>query len=758
MKTFKKLMSTLLLSFLLCGIFTNHTEAASGAGDVRHVREYQAKGTERFSLTEDSRILILQGDKAANNDTLQQYVQLADAELQKTLGRSKQLPIYYANQEDVQTGDLVINLNYKSKTKFTEEYAVSIQNYVKISSVSERGILYGFRTFSDLAEGGKLGYAEITDYPSVEERALHIDMARKFYTKDWIIRRIKQMSFLKLNTLQMHFSENEGFRIESKSHPEIMSEEYLTQQEVKEILAAAKQYGVEIIPSLDAPGHLKQVLKTHPEFQLNKKETVENEDKTVTYTGNIVKEEKALDITNPQAVAFIKEIYDEYAELFQGSKYFNIGADEFVTFGSLGDYPDLQEDAVKKVGKDASPIDSYIYFVNDLVSHMEAKGFVVRTWSDGFYRSDTNQTLDVKKSVQVDYWTRMFPSQATVQTYIDKGHRVMNFCDKADPLMDDQSTMTASFLYYVNAQFMYQHPTGENIFNYWHPVLFSNWKLTGCPKQEYAAGDYPDALQGASFAVWNDTVSESQEDTEANIEEPLTAMAQKCWNPEIHKAYKDYAEFYGSFKKYKDLPGYQNTLQAFTEVKTLPPVKKTEKTAAPTIKKIAASVSKSGIVVKITVNAVKGADKYAVYRVAKGRAALVGNTDSGKAVIRDTKNTTRNASYYAVALDVSGKAVSDNGAAKKFSFAAGTGIKKTSSAENGIRIEWKKSGKAQKYVIYRSAKKNKGYKKIAIVKKGRRFYVDKKTKKGKTYYYKIVVKTKKGISLMSRPSKKAVRK
>lgn len=109
-------------------------------------------------------------------------------------------------------------------------------------------------------------YGRITDYPDVAERRLHVDCGRKYISKDWFIREIREMSYLKMNALQIHFSENFGFRIECETDPAIMSEEYLTKAEVREILAEAEEYGVKVIPSFDSPGHVDQILKAHPEY------------------------------------------------------------------------------------------------------------------------------------------------------------------------------------------------------------------------------------------------------------------------------------------------------------------------------------------------------------------------------------------------------------------------------------------------------------------------------------------------------------
>lgn len=182
------------------------------------------------------------------------------------------------------------------------------------------------------------------------------------------------------------------------------------------------------------------------------------------------------------------------------------------------------------------------------------------------------------------------------------------------------------------------------------------------------------------------------------------------------------------------------------------------KVAAPTIKSVSASAAKDGIAVNVTVNAVNGAAKYAVYRVVNGKTALVGNTAAGKTSITDKKLTGRKASYYAVALDASGKAISDNGAAKAITLESAIKIKKVSSSKSNIKITWNKGKSATGYIVYRSTKKNGSYTKLAAVKKNKTSYTDKKAAKGKTYYYKVVYKTKKGISVMSAASKKAKRK
>lgn len=179
--------------------------------------------------------------------------------------------------------------------------------------------------------------------------------------------------------------------------------------------------------------------------------------------------------------------------------------------------------------------------------------------------------------------------------------------------------------------------------------------------------------------------------------------------------------------------------------------------AAPGIKSVKANAGKKQVTVEIKVNLTAGADRYQVYRVANGKTTLVGTTKSGKAAVTDTKLKARKASYYAVALSADGKQTSAKGASKSITMAKGIKIKKVSAASGGLCIKWPKMKKATKYVIYRSTKKSGGFKRIAIVSGKRNLYTDRKTKKGKNYYYKIAVRTKTQVSLISAASKKAKR-
>lgn len=106
-----------------------------------------------------------------------------------------------------------------------DAYAVDIKNNITISAEDETGIYYGLTSVIQmLIEGDNvLTKGNIVDYSDVEDRSFHLECARKFFTKDWIISLIKDLSWQKYNSIQLHFSENEGFRLQSDTLKQLMA-------------------------------------------------------------------------------------------------------------------------------------------------------------------------------------------------------------------------------------------------------------------------------------------------------------------------------------------------------------------------------------------------------------------------------------------------------------------------------------------------------------------------------------------------------
>lgn len=367
---------------------------------------------------------------------------------------------------------------------------------ITITGKSEQAVLQT-ATYALLREHlGQLNKGETLVQMAQERRIFMLDMGRKFFSKETILSFIDVLSFAQFNFLQLHFSENEGFRIACDTAPEIVSDDFLSKADVIEIIQYAQCCGIEIIPDFDSPGHLKQLLKNRPEWQLEKKNA----------EGEFEKNPTALDITNPEAVEFILSIYKEYAALFSSSTYFHIGADEFVDFDEMEAYPQLQDYAKEVYGESAEGIDAFVGYVNRIIEAINGFGFIPQVWNDGFFRLNRAEVVKLSEAVEITYWTKWNQHMAPVSTFIDRGYTVINFND--------------NYFYYVLGEHAgYTYPTYEKIIDSWTPDMW--------PQEQVVAVDTTQ-LPGVAVAVWADRPdAQTQEEVLLHVSEIFFAVMQK---------------------------------------------------------------------------------------------------------------------------------------------------------------------------------------------------------------------------------------
>ncbi len=509
-----------------------------------------------WTMDETTRFVIPDNDEYLNNSRLKEVVELVSAEfLEKEIPTAKEITKVYASEEEVTSKDIVITLDKDNriteKSDSDEAYKIEVgAEGVKIVAASENAAMYALRTIQHLMITNKNGlvYGTMIDYPELAERRVHVDMARKYISKDWIIQHIRELSYLKMNTIQLHFSENMGFRIESDYDPAIVSQDgYLTKDEIREVLVEAKKYGINVIPSLDTPGHVEHILKVHPEYgQIDK-------------YGN--KSTVALDVTNPEAVEYIKGLYSEYMELFEGCTDFHIGGDEYMEFDRppfTTNYKEvLNKYAVESLGEGYIWKDVMANYINDIAAHVHAGGFKPRIWNDGIYYGETygseaKQKIKMHDYIGIDFWSQMGwnPSIAKLNTFIEKGHK-------------DIYNINASFFYYVlrsskptdgREQHSFDYLNQDvRIFNEWSPGKF----------QGNTIHDNSEVIKGASLAIWCDNPNLVSEDViTEDISKELRSLATKSWNTSsntitnIDKFKENYSKLgnVAGFEKGSELP------------------------------------------------------------------------------------------------------------------------------------------------------------------------------------------------------------
>src|SRR6185369_6736469 len=196
-----------------------------------------------------------------------------------------------------------------------------------LTAATPLGAMHGLQTFLQLVQLGPDGFSiptiSIQDSPRFPWRGLMIDVGRHFIPLDVLKRNLDGMAAVKLNVFHWHLSENQGFRIESKKFPKLqgMGSDglYYTQDEVRGVIAYARERGIRVVPEFDMPGHATAWFVGHPElasgsgpYQIERRWGVFD---------------PAMDPTNDKTYKFLDTFIAEMAKLFP-DHFFHIGGDE----------------------------------------------------------------------------------------------------------------------------------------------------------------------------------------------------------------------------------------------------------------------------------------------------------------------------------------------------------------------------------------------------------------------------------------------
>jgi len=209
-----------------------------------------------------------------------------------------------------------------------ESYVLDIDSsQARMTAPTPLGILRGLQTFLQLVEITPDGYSvpavHIEDRPRFPWRGLMIDSSRHFIPLDAIERNLDAMEMLNLNVFHWHLSDNQGFRIESKAFPKLQELGsdglYYTQDQVREVIAYARDRGIRVIPEFDMPGHATSWFVGYPELA-----GAPGPYSIERHWGIF---DPAMDPTRESTYKFLEKFIAEMARLFP-DPYFHIGGDE----------------------------------------------------------------------------------------------------------------------------------------------------------------------------------------------------------------------------------------------------------------------------------------------------------------------------------------------------------------------------------------------------------------------------------------------
>lgn len=252
---------------------------------------------------------------------------------------------------------ILLNLN---KELAADAYKLNVsKEQIRIEAARPVGFFYALQTLKQLMPRNVMaGVAmterktwsiptvEIEDAPRFQWRGFMLDEGRHFFGKEEVKRVLDMMATYKMNRFHWHLTEDQGWRIEIKKYPKLTEvgawrdskvlaygdvkadgERYggfYTQKDIKEVVEYAKKKFIEIVPEIDIPGHSQAAIAAYPEFLAC---DPQNEHGVWLRQGVSA---DVINVANPKAVQFAKDVIDELTELFPFG-YIHLGGDECPT-------------------------------------------------------------------------------------------------------------------------------------------------------------------------------------------------------------------------------------------------------------------------------------------------------------------------------------------------------------------------------------------------------------------------------------------
>lgn len=456
------------------------------------LREWTARPGE-FTFTESSRVVVRHADRARLRGDARRFARDLAAEVGSAAA------IVTTRKHRVRPGDVLVELATSDDGLGREGYRLDVGDVLTISGPAPAGVFYGMQSVLQLAHhSARIPAGTARDWPRYAFRGFMLDNGRKYFTPGWIRARIREMAFLKLNTLHLHFSDNQGFRIESDQHPEVVSDEHLTKREVRQLINLAKRYHVTVVPEIDSPGHMEAALAEHPELQITDADGNRQPDK--------------LNFIDPAARRFVRELLVEYLALFPGP-WWHIGGDEFVFVEQQWSrYPQLTEWAERRYGEGANHYDAFFDYINWLDDLVTCGGRRSRMWSGHL----GGEYVKLRPTITQEVWHRQ-SDFATPQELLDAGNPVLNAMYYP--------------MYYVVSPHWYARPDNKVMADWyenWQP-----WEFDGDFKSVTPDTVEPTEtrLTGTKLHVWADWPDFLDEATiGTDIAPRLRITAQKAWH------------------------------------------------------------------------------------------------------------------------------------------------------------------------------------------------------------------------------------
>ncbi len=269
-----------------------------------------------------------------------------------------------------------------------EEYILDIsEDTIAISATTSEGIIRGIQTLRQLLplqkKSAYIPALSIHDYPRFSWRGMLLDCSRRFMEKDFVKRYIDLLALHKMNVLHWHLTEDQGWRIEIEQYPKLTEigawrtqkdgsiyGGFYTKEDIREIVAYAKERHITVVPEIELPGHSLAALSSYPQLSCTGGPfEVENDwgvFKDIYCAGN------------DSVFMFLENVLDEVLELFP-SKYIHIGGDEAPKY--RWDNCNKCKARMRNEGLDDSH-QLQSYFITRIERYLNSKGRQIIGWDE----------------------------------------------------------------------------------------------------------------------------------------------------------------------------------------------------------------------------------------------------------------------------------------------------------------------------------------------------------------------------------------
>lgn len=426
----------------------------------------------------------------------------------------------------------IIRIQYSTLVDNDEGYTLNIlPEEISIGAKTSAGVFYAIQTIRQLIllqsqtnDIVKLPALNIIDKPAFEWRGNMIDVSRHFFSIEYLKKHIDRLAFYKMNKLHLHLTDDQGWRIEIKKYPELTqqgalrtfngqdsacikkSEEnidfqidpryittnngketyggFFTQDEIKDLIAYAKERHIEIIPEIDMPGHMMAAINIYPDLT----------DSDYKGWGKLFS--TPLCACKEEAYTFVENVLSEIMELFP-SKYIHIGADEVDK--TTWENSELCKKLTERENiKTLNEIQSY--FVHRVHDYVKSKNKIVIGWDEVLEGG-------INEDITIMYW-RGWESNAPLKAVTNGNEVIMS---PTNPLYFDYLPDRSSLRTIYNMNVVY-----DNI----------------PPDKAYL-------IKGAQANLWTEMVP-TESRSEFQMFPRITALAERVWtNKDLFEDYSN---------------------------------------------------------------------------------------------------------------------------------------------------------------------------------------------------------------------------